>query len=262
MAYVINPDGTITTVEADYDRNGNLKPKINSELLNEQVIKYNSNSAPDERISVVKKSASIKKKSKVSRSIPPKRQQQFISTAEIDMFFRERKATNKRVSTDEYIRITDKLPKELKDYFIIKYRQHLRHGSVKVDDDDPRNRKAFKKSKSKKKAKKNKASHVVKTVTAKPSTHSGFSLGEIATFSSLNKRTPDGDMVNGRSLRGASRNPKFGYARDRFGRVQERDSFNEDLRNEFKSAQRHQNNYDYSSYDENDDHDGAYRDWE
>lgn len=26
MAYVINPDGTNIAVEADYDRNGNLKP--------------------------------------------------------------------------------------------------------------------------------------------------------------------------------------------------------------------------------------------
>lgn len=30
MAFVINPDGTITTVEADYDRYGNLRPKIPS----------------------------------------------------------------------------------------------------------------------------------------------------------------------------------------------------------------------------------------
>lgn len=49
MTYVINPDGTITTVEADYDRNGNLKPKINCELLKEQVVNYNPNIAPEGR---------------------------------------------------------------------------------------------------------------------------------------------------------------------------------------------------------------------
>ena len=49
MAYVINPDGTITTVEADYDRYGNLKPKINSELLKEQVVNYNPNVPPERR---------------------------------------------------------------------------------------------------------------------------------------------------------------------------------------------------------------------
>ncbi len=261
MAYVINPDGTITTVEADYDRNGNLKPKINTELLNEQVVKYNSNTAPEKRTPIGKKSASIKKKSKVSRSLPHKRQQ-FISTAEIDMFFKDRIATNKRVSTDEYIRITDKLPKELRGYFVKKYRQYLGYRSVIVDVDDPRNRNTFKKPKNKKKAKKNKTPHVVKEVIVKHSYHSGFSLGEIATYSSLNKRTPDEDMVNGQSLKGASRQPKYGYARDRFGRVQERDSFNEDLRNEFKNAQNHQKNYDYSSFDSDDDHDGAYSEFE
>lgn len=61
---------------------------------------------------------------------------------------------------------------------------------------------------------------------------------------------------------GFTRKPKYGYARDIFGRVQERDCYNEDLRNEFRAAQSHQMDYDYSSFDENDDHDGAYRDWE
>ena len=59
-----------------------------------------------------------------------------------------------------------------------------------------------------------------------------------------------------------ARAPKYAYARDRYGRVQERDSFSEDKRNEFYTAQNRQKNYDYSSYDANDDHDGAYNDWE
>lgn len=59
-----------------------------------------------------------------------------------------------------------------------------------------------------------------------------------------------------------ARAPKYAYARDRYGRVQERDSFNEDKGNEFYQAQNQQSNYDYSSYDANDDHDGAYSGWE
>ena len=43
------------------------------------------------------------------------------------------------------------------------------------------------------------------------------------------------------------RNPKYGYTRDIFGRVQERDSYNENLRNDFHAAQSHQMDYDYSS---------------
>ena len=69
-------------------------------------------------------------------------------------------------------------------------------------------------------------------------------------------------MVNGRLVSGASRKPKYGYARDRYGRVQERDSYNEDRRNEFYTASNSQKNYDYSSYDADDDHDGAYSEWE
>lgn len=59
-----------------------------------------------------------------------------------------------------------------------------------------------------------------------------------------------------------SRKPKYGYARDIYGRVQERDSLDEEWRNEFKQAQMRQSNYDYSSYDANDDHDGCYSSWD
>jgi hypothetical protein len=46
MAYIINPDGTISTVDANYDHNGNIKPKIDSEFLKEQAIHYNRNVEP------------------------------------------------------------------------------------------------------------------------------------------------------------------------------------------------------------------------
>ena len=106
------------------------------------------------------------------------------------------------------------------------------------------------------------ASQAMNGTSISYSTRAGFSSGETATFNPLNKRTPDGDMVNGKSLFGASRKPQYGYARDRYGRVQERDSFNEERRNEFHQSQQHQKNYDYSNFDENDDHDGAYSNWE
>lgn len=262
MAYFINPDGTITTVEADYDRNGNLKPKINCEVLNDQVIQYNTNIIPEGQKTNASKTAYKNKKSKQSRNIPPKRQQRFISIAEIELFFKDRIANNKRIDKDEYISITNALPKGLKEYFISRY--HKYQGSIGViDDDDPRKRKTFKKPKNKKKAtRKQRNPHMINHSQSSSSARQGFSLGDIATFSSLHKRTPDEDLVNGQSLKGASRKPKYGYARDRFGRVQERDSFNEDLRNEFRNAQKHQKHYDYSSYDADDDHDGAYSDFE
>ena len=265
MAYYINPDGTITTVEADYDRNGNLKPKINCELLNEQEITYSTSSASATKNTKgtirPKGSVPCKKKKTTANTNKSTKGKLFINTAEIDLFFKDRIATRKGIGTDEYIKITDNLPIGLKDYFIRRYREYLglKWGAY----ENLRNRNTFKKPKNKKKvSSKKKASHAVKDVSIRTTAHTGFSLGEIATFSPMNKQTPDGDMVNGRSLFGASRKPKYGYARDRYGRVQERDSFNEERRNEFHQSQHHQKNYDYSSYDENDDHDGAYSNWE
>lgn len=46
------------------------------------------------------------------------------------------------------------------------------------------------------------------------------------------------------------RKPKYGYARDYFGRVQERDSYKEEVHPK--------PSYDYSSYDREDDHDNYY----
>lgn len=59
----------------------------------------------------------------------------------------------------------------------------------------------------------------------------------------------------------AGKKPKYGYARDYYGRVQSRDLYDEDRRNEFAQSQRAQSNYDYSLYDREDDHDGGYDDW-
>lgn len=60
----------------------------------------------------------------------------------------------------------------------------------------------------------------------------------------------------------AGRKPKYGYARDYFGRVQKRDLFNEDRENEFEQAQEQNEFYDYSLFDDEDDHDGMYSGWE
>lgn len=255
MAYIINPDGTISTVDANYDHNGNIKPKIDSEFLKEQAIHYNRNIEPlQNRIS--SSTPRTKKKKKVVKRIPPFKQKQFISKAEIDFFFKDRKCSGRRISNEEYSKILLSLPDVLKDYFVSCF---LRYKGYKLsENEDFRKRKTFKKNKNNSKNKQNN-SHIVRDAST---IHSGFSLGEVATFSSYNKRTPEGNMVNGKSLKGASRNPKYGYARDRYGRVQERDSYNEERRNEFHNAQNYQKNYDYSNYDANDDHDGAYSDWE
>lgn len=52
--------------------------------------------------------------------------------------------------------------------------------------------------------------------------------------------------------------PKYGYARDYFGRIVEHDIFDEERGDENWNARKHQNYYDYSSFDPEDDHDSYY----
>ena len=80
-------------------------------------------------------------------------------------------------------------------------------------------------------------------------------LEDIATFSKLKDSMAEGDVIYKST---SKRHPQAGYARDYFGRVQNRDLLNEDKNNEFKQSQNHQYNYDYSNYDKEDDHDAYY----
>ena len=68
--------------------------------------------------------------------------------------------------------------------------------------------------------------------------------------------TPIGKASSGKF--GNSRHPVYGYARDKYGRVQERDSLNEERKNEFRQSQALQSRYDYSNYDSENDHDNYY----
>lgn len=51
----------------------------------------------------------------------------------------------------------------------------------------------------------------------------------------------------------AGRKPKYGYARNIYGNIQERDSYNEDSYNEIYQNEIRQRDYDYSSHDVEDD---------
>lgn len=195
----------------------------------------------------------------------------------IDEFINKRKQQNRIITSNEYRTILKRLNVECKLYFIeefSKYKayceqrglyqleEHLktqgdfismpRENSVKH-----RNLKENDNQKGKKKGK-----HKPSSSESYVTRNYGQSLADIATFSSLKKTTPESDYIQGRSVNGASRQPKYGYARDRYGRVQERDRLDEDRYNEFSQAQNHNKNYDYSDYDSNDDHDGAYSGWE
>ena len=266
MAIIINPDGTVSTIETTYDQYGNLKPKIDSGVMQEQEIHYNRNT-----ISNSSKNGSVyptgpvskkyKNKVNISKPISPKKQKFLISYAEIDMFFMEKYSSGKYVSIDEYERIKKSLPENLKRYFASKYLDYL--GWLKPK--KKKKRTTFKKPKEPNNiVKKKKVVHEARAEKNYHNSHSGHTIGDIATFGTLKEKyasSQDFEVRTSNPPRPA-RAPKYAYARDRYGRVQERDSFNEEKRNEFYTAQNRQRHYDYSSYDANDDNDGAYSDWE
>lgn len=69
-------------------------------------------------------------------------------------------------------------------------------------------------------------SSLIKIESGKKSS-TGHTLGDFAVFSSLKKTTHYSDYIQGRSVNGTSRKPKYGYVRYIYGRVLERDRLDE-----------------------------------
>lgn len=263
MAIVINPDGTVSTIETTHDQYGNLRPKVDSGTMMDQEIHYSKNAISNlsKKGYVYPTSTDpVEPKRKGKKSTPdPLKIQNSITTVHVNKFFNKLLSTGKLLSPSQIQSIKNKIPKYLHKYFDSKYEFYLEKIKKRVD--------TFKRTTTeipKEIKKKNKLPHQIKGVKSHHNSHSGFSIGEIATFSNLKENyasSSDFDVRTSNPPRPA-RPPQYAYARDRYGRVQERDSFNEEKRNEFYTAQNRQRNYDYSSYDSNDDNDGAYSDWE
>ena len=268
MAIVINPDGTVSTVETTHDQYGNLRPKIDSGTMIDQEIHYNKNAISNSRkkgyvypTSTDPVAPPVEPKRKGKKGIPdPKKIQDSITTVHVNKLFNKLLSTEKLLSPSQIQSIKNKIPKYLHKYFDSKYEFYLEKIKKTVD--------TFKRTTTdppkKIKKKKNKLPHQIKDVKSHHNSHSDFSIGKIATFSNLKDNYASSQDFEARTSNPPrpARVPKYAYARDRYGRVQERDSFNEEKRNEFYAAQNRQKHYDYSSYDVNDDNEGAYGDWE
>lgn len=281
MAYYINPDGTVSYAEVEYNSSGDLVPKkdySNSEKTTKRDL-YGISTNKQEQNVKVKKTCRRERISKERRN-------------RINQFIAEKKKAKQLITYKEFVHLYSQLDEVDSHYFIdvcAEYKEYcIKQGWASPHSNTTlpvvwaphgqKNRKTINKkqpkatlTKSEKRSLLNEVddleerisqmSNLLKTESKKRSS-SGHSLGDIAKFSSLKKTTPDSDYIQGRAVNGASRQPKYGYARDRYGRVQERDRLNEDRYNEFSQAQNHNKNYDYSDYDSNDDHDGAYSGWE
>lgn len=247
MAIIINPDGTVSTMEVNYDAYGNIRPKIPEEIAEKTFV-------PSKDITFPKKQK--KKRKKAASPAPPKTQGDAVKSTKIvtrhsiDRYFAYIKSHHQKITEKDHTQTLSLLKGELLAYYEQRYFEYKMESLPK-----PASAKNKKPTEGKKKKKKKNKETQAKQFISRSS---GFSIAEIASFSSLKGALPGNDIINGRSIYGASRKPKYGYARDRFGRVQERDSLNEERKNEFKQAQRNQSSYDYSGYDVEDDHDSYY----
>lgn len=258
MAIVINPDGTVSTIEVDHDAYGNIRPKMPQDIAEKPSEKHYMSSSQNKDF--IYPRAQKKKHKKVVASSASNQSQgktKVVTKQSIDRYFAYVKSHNQRITEKEYTTTLRLLQGEVRDYYEQRYLEYkIDHTPKPVNaiTTKPAEGKKKKKKKNKQNKQLKKETHAKQFISRR----SGFTIAEIASFSSLKGALPGNDVINGRSIYGASRQPKYGYARDRYGRVQERDSFNEDRKNEFKLAQSRNKNYDYSSFDAEDDHDSYY----
>lgn len=281
MAIVINPDGTVSTVDVYYNRDGSIKgikapistdkdytpkssssytrpvkkkkakkrsylstPTINPKKENSSNVIVTPNPTTKQSTLIIS-SKKAKKEDKPIKPImervaeDPSLEPYFSSIVEIDKYITDKKNKEQTIALNEYLKIRQSLPGTLCDYFTSKCKAYFIYCKEMA--------KKMMKTATIKKKKKNK-------IKKKSS--------NVVTFNSRRTQAIKTDIDNGSSFGGFIKKPKYAYARDRYGRVQERDSFNEEKKNEFYTAQNRQKNYDYSSYDANDDNDGAYSGWE
>ena len=254
MAFVINPDGTIKILEVKYDRSGNISPKRiieGYENTSPQQSKKKKNKhraaakissaydspkkdvmGPDNSIKqissheeVTPKSNSAEAASKVAVSSPkyvpktPDKKKLFQTKGAIDEYFIKRKELHQIVHQEILDYAIKHLNGELQSYFVKCFNEHNSYC---------RSQRWYKEDPEVKQKKTRKESAI----------------------------TPIGKASSGKF--GNSRHPVYGYARDKYGRVQERDSLNEERKNEFRQSQALQSRYDYSNYDSENDHDNYY----
>lgn len=253
MALLINPDGSVFPVEVEYDTDGRIQPKKKFDMFEDSeqniqshsIVKKKGQIIPTEykkftaetllaRVSSVVQNMKRNRKKKKSSIMEPNQNIQstslddkkklFQSEKEIDEYFARRLELH-QVVYDNILKYGQKvLTKDLYKYLSLKYREHNEYCRSKgwgfIDS----------------KAKNNKKVKNTMPRNIDRSTYEPCAISE----------------------RNGNRHPVYGYARDRYGRVQERDYLDEDRRNEFKKLQRNQSNYDYSNYDSENDNDGYY----
>lgn len=256
MAFVINSDGTVSVFETKTDDYGYVKPIGSCTMRhsdNTPVLRsISSNSKPQKKklkntsrdYILIERELNALKAKKKEQSIPMFRKDRLkrtITNKSVDDFFARKKKCKKIVTIEEVQHAMAELNSELSKYFMEKYSEYKKF-CVKVGWLSP---KIIKNEEKKNEYRHNNATHFTNN-----------SIANIAIFSTL-KDSLSNDNVKFVKNKGG-RVAKYGYARDKYGRVKGSDLLNEDLKNEFKQAHKQQSNYDYSNYDSEDDNDSYY----
>ena len=212
MAIVINPDGTVSTIEVDHDAYGNIRPKMPQDMAEKPSDTSYMSSAQTKNVTYPRMQKKKHKKVAPSASNKSQGKTKVVTRQSIDRYFAYIKSHHQRITEPEYRRTLCLLQGEVRDYYEQRYQEYKIEHSPK-----PVSAVSTKPIEGKKKKKKNKQNKQQKKETqAKQliSRSSGFTIAEIASFSSLKGALPGNDIINGRSIYGASRQPKYGYARD------------------------------------------------
>ena len=125
MAIIINPDGTVSTIETTHDQYGNIRPKIDSEVMKEQEIHYNKNTISETKgkKGYVYPTSSDSGKNN-SGYIPVKRKIS-VTTAQVDRFFNKLISAGKFLGFNKYQSIKNRLPQYIQTYFASKYESYI-----------------------------------------------------------------------------------------------------------------------------------------
>lgn len=231
MAYFVNPDGTITPADVSYNSDGSIHivQQYESDFHNDGV-NYRMHK------SKYSHKHKIKNKNNKNRIVEPSK----VNTNIVNV---KTESIEKEVKNPD-LKIVKKLSQKV-DLSDMSVRQLLKGFDIKsktISSDFP-SPPEIDKGRRKRKLKKKHNNKDNKVITHKK--HNKYA-SSVISFDEASIFVRKGNK------------PKFAYARDRFGRIQERDHFNEERKNEFEQGRRKQSNYDYSNFDINDDNDGAY----
>lgn len=181
MAIVINPDGTVSTIEVNHDAYGNIRPKMPQDIAENPSEKPYMSSSQTKDVTYHRMQKKKHKKGVSSASHEPQgnaaKPTKVVTRRSIDRYFAYIKSHHQRITEKEYTQTLRLLQGEVLDYYKQRYLEYKIEHTPK-----PASTLSAKPAEGKKKKKKNKQNkQLKKEMPAKQfiSRSSGFTIAEI-----------------------------------------------------------------------------------